>query len=157
MKQIEVIIKPFKLEQVKEALSKVGIEGMTVTEDPDRSKLRAVLEAQFAYERMATARSWFAHLLAVLGVVLWLEAIWPAFLPPGIRFFALTLFGGVLFLTLPTAIAEFVSQRKLSALWVPNTESSFAGLKNSSKGAHWQNLPRRSILSLATTSASELF
>jgi hypothetical protein len=81
--------------------------------DPDRSKLRAVLEAQFAYERMATARSWFAHLLAVLGVVLWLEAIWPAFLPPGIRFFALTLFGGVLFLTLPTAIAEFVSQRKL--------------------------------------------
>ena len=32
MKQIEAIIKPFKLEQVKEALSKIGIEGMTVTE-----------------------------------------------------------------------------------------------------------------------------
>ncbi len=32
MKKIEAIIKPFKLEEVKEALSEVGIEGMTVTE-----------------------------------------------------------------------------------------------------------------------------
>lgn len=32
MKKIEAIIKPFKLEEVKDALSEVGIEGMTVTE-----------------------------------------------------------------------------------------------------------------------------
>jgi len=32
MKKIEAIIKPFKLEAVKEALSEVGIEGMTVSE-----------------------------------------------------------------------------------------------------------------------------
>jgi nitrogen regulatory protein PII len=32
MKLIIAIIKPFKLEEVKEALSEVGIEGMTVTE-----------------------------------------------------------------------------------------------------------------------------
>jgi len=32
MKKIEAIIKPFKLEDVKEALGSVGIEGMTVTE-----------------------------------------------------------------------------------------------------------------------------
>ncbi|MFH1136679.1 MAG: P-II family nitrogen regulator [Pseudomonadota bacterium] len=32
MKKIEAIIKPFKLEEVKDALSAVGIEGMTVTE-----------------------------------------------------------------------------------------------------------------------------
>ena len=32
MKKIEAIIKPFKLEPVKEALAAVGIEGMTVTE-----------------------------------------------------------------------------------------------------------------------------
>ena len=32
MKKIEAIIKPFKLEEVKEALTEVGIEGMTVTE-----------------------------------------------------------------------------------------------------------------------------
>ena len=32
MKKIEAIIKPFKLEDVKEALAEVGIEGMTVSE-----------------------------------------------------------------------------------------------------------------------------
>jgi nitrogen regulatory protein PII len=32
MKKIEAIIKPFKLEDVKEALSGLGVEGMTVTE-----------------------------------------------------------------------------------------------------------------------------
>ncbi len=32
MKKIEAIIKPFKLEEVKDALSDLGIEGMTVTE-----------------------------------------------------------------------------------------------------------------------------
>jgi nitrogen regulatory protein PII len=32
MKKIEAIIKPFKLEEVKEALSGMGVEGMTVTE-----------------------------------------------------------------------------------------------------------------------------
>ncbi len=32
MKKIEAIIKPFKLEEVKDALAEVGIEGMTVVE-----------------------------------------------------------------------------------------------------------------------------
>jgi nitrogen regulatory protein PII len=32
MKKIEAIIKPFKLEEVKEALATVGVQGMTVTE-----------------------------------------------------------------------------------------------------------------------------
>ncbi len=32
MKKIEAIIKPFKLEEVKDALHEIGIEGMTVTE-----------------------------------------------------------------------------------------------------------------------------
>ena len=32
LKKIEAIIKPFKLEEVKDALTEVGIEGMTVTE-----------------------------------------------------------------------------------------------------------------------------
>lgn len=32
MKKIEAIIKPFKLDEVKEALGEVGVKGMTVTE-----------------------------------------------------------------------------------------------------------------------------
>ena len=32
MKQVEAIIKPFQLEEVKQALMKLGVEGMTVSE-----------------------------------------------------------------------------------------------------------------------------
>jgi len=32
MKKIEAIIKPFKLDEVKEALHNIGVQGMTVTE-----------------------------------------------------------------------------------------------------------------------------
>jgi len=32
MKKVEAIIKPFKLDEVKESLSEIGIDGMTVTE-----------------------------------------------------------------------------------------------------------------------------
>jgi nitrogen regulatory protein P-II 1 len=32
MKKIEAIVKPFKLEEVKEALGEIGVTGMTVTE-----------------------------------------------------------------------------------------------------------------------------
>jgi nitrogen regulatory protein P-II 1 len=32
MKKLEAIIKPFKLEEVKESLAEIGIQGMTVTE-----------------------------------------------------------------------------------------------------------------------------
>jgi len=32
MRKIEAIIKPFKLEEVKDALAEIGVEGLTVTE-----------------------------------------------------------------------------------------------------------------------------
>ncbi len=32
MKKVEAVIKPFKLDEVKEALQEVGVKGMTVTE-----------------------------------------------------------------------------------------------------------------------------
>ncbi|HXG62949.1 MAG TPA: P-II family nitrogen regulator [Planctomycetota bacterium] len=32
MKKVEAIIKPFKLDEVKNALSKIGVQGLTVTE-----------------------------------------------------------------------------------------------------------------------------
>lgn len=32
MKKIEAVIKPFKLDEVKDALTKIGIQGMTVSE-----------------------------------------------------------------------------------------------------------------------------
>ena len=32
MKLVKAVIKPFKLEEVKDALSEIGVEGMTVSE-----------------------------------------------------------------------------------------------------------------------------
>ena len=32
MKKVEAIIKPFKLEEVKDSLAEIGVEGMTITE-----------------------------------------------------------------------------------------------------------------------------
>ena len=32
MKKIEAVIKPFKLDDVKEALNEIGIQGMTISE-----------------------------------------------------------------------------------------------------------------------------
>ncbi|MDX9707797.1 MAG: P-II family nitrogen regulator, partial [Azospira sp.] len=32
MKKIEAIIKPFKLDEVREAISEIGVNGLTVTE-----------------------------------------------------------------------------------------------------------------------------
>ena len=32
MKKVEAVIKPFKLDEVREALSEIGVQGMTVTE-----------------------------------------------------------------------------------------------------------------------------
>ncbi|MEE9144719.1 MAG: P-II family nitrogen regulator, partial [Candidatus Binatia bacterium] len=32
MKMVEAIVKPFKLDEVKEALTKAGVQGMTVSE-----------------------------------------------------------------------------------------------------------------------------
>jgi nitrogen regulatory protein P-II 1 len=32
MKQVEAIIKPFKLDEVKESLSRIGVQGLTVSE-----------------------------------------------------------------------------------------------------------------------------
>jgi nitrogen regulatory protein PII len=40
MKKIEAIIKPFKLEDAKDALGSVGISGITVSEVGDAVRLR---------------------------------------------------------------------------------------------------------------------
>src|SRR6516225_788072 len=41
MKKIDAIIKPFKLEEVKDTLSEIGIEGMTVLEAKGFGRQRA--------------------------------------------------------------------------------------------------------------------
>ena len=42
MKKIEAIIKPFKLDEVKEALHEVGVSGITVTEAKGFGRQKAI-------------------------------------------------------------------------------------------------------------------
>jgi nitrogen regulatory protein P-II 1 len=44
MKKIEAIIKPFKLEEIKEGLTEMGIKGMTVTEVKGFGRQRGHIE-----------------------------------------------------------------------------------------------------------------
>jgi hypothetical protein len=84
--------------------------------DPDRSQLRRVLETQFAYERMSAARSMLVHLLAFLGVVVWVTAISPDLFPKEARLFTVILWGSFLFLTIWVAVEEYLLSRKLTRL-----------------------------------------
>ena len=43
MKKIEAIIKPFKLDEVKQALSEINLNGMTVTEVKGMADKKAIL------------------------------------------------------------------------------------------------------------------
>jgi nitrogen regulatory protein P-II 1 len=44
MKKIEAIIKPFKLEEVKNALHDVGVQGMTITEVKGFGRQKGIVE-----------------------------------------------------------------------------------------------------------------
>ena len=50
MKKIEAIIKPFKIDEVKEALEKVGVRGVTMTEDKGLGRQRGFTEVNTGVE-----------------------------------------------------------------------------------------------------------
>ena len=56
MKKIDAIIKPFKLDDVREALAEVGITGMTVTEVKGFGRQKGHTELYRGAEYMATVR-----------------------------------------------------------------------------------------------------
>jgi len=82
--------------------------------EPDRSQLRRVLDAQVVYERMRATRFMLVHLLAFVGVVVWILAISPDLLPQRARHFTFILWGSFLFLTISVVVEEYVLWRKLS-------------------------------------------
>lgn len=62
---------------------------------------------------MSAARSLCAHLLAVIGVALWLDEVWPGLLPAEVRIFALILGSSFFVMTLWFGVEEYFSGRKL--------------------------------------------
>jgi hypothetical protein len=73
--------------------------------DPEGSLLRPLLDAHLKYERTNSAKSMYLHLLAVVGLFLWVAAMWPDFIPGQIEELVLTLWG-VLFVLLARASFE---------------------------------------------------
>lgn len=55
MKKIEAIIKPFKFEEVQQALSELGIEGMTVLEAKGIGHQKGFTEIYTGYDREVSA------------------------------------------------------------------------------------------------------
>jgi hypothetical protein len=86
------------------------------TRDPDRSKLRALLETEFNYERMRTVRILFVHLVAFSGAAVWLDAVWPGLFSDDMRFLALTVWAAAVCVALVAAMEELIWRRKLARL-----------------------------------------
>jgi len=53
MKKIEAIIKPFKLDEVKDALHEVGLQGITVTEAKGFGRQGGIEPCQLVVEKVA--------------------------------------------------------------------------------------------------------
>lgn len=82
--------------------------------DRDGTSLRRLLEAHLIYERMSAAKKFSLHLLAVVGVVVWVGAMWPALLPPRLMESASELWGAVLFFTVLASVEEWLWHRKVA-------------------------------------------
>jgi nitrogen regulatory protein P-II 1 len=54
MKKVEAIIKPFKLDEVKEALSSIGVQGLTVSEVKGKMKLGIVVSDELVAQAVET-------------------------------------------------------------------------------------------------------
>ena len=55
MKKIEAVIKPFKLDEVKEALQELGVQGMTVLEAKGYGRQKGRRQKLY---RLAPSTSW---------------------------------------------------------------------------------------------------
>jgi membrane protein implicated in regulation of membrane protease activity len=82
--------------------------------DPNRASLRRLLEAHVIYERTAAAKEFSLHLLAIVGVVIWVGAEWPAFLSPQLLDSALAIWVGLLFFAILASIEEWLWHRKVA-------------------------------------------
>jgi hypothetical protein len=81
--------------------------------NPNSPALRRLLEAHVVYERMSSAKKFSLHLLTIVGLVIWIGAEWPAFLPPRVFDCALALWIGLLFLALLASVEQWFWHRKV--------------------------------------------
>ncbi len=78
------------------------------------SPVCVLLEAHIKYERTNNARSVCLHLLAIIGILVWLEAMWPAFLPRQMEEIVLTVWGILLGLAVWASLEVWIWHRKIT-------------------------------------------
>ena len=88
----------------------------TIDNDRDSHSvsLRTMLEAHVIYERMSAAKKFSLHLLAIVGVVVWVGAEWPSLLPARLLDSALALWVGLLFFAVLATLEEWLWHRKVA-------------------------------------------
>jgi hypothetical protein len=89
---------------------------LSTAQDPDGTRLRDVLAAIAMVDRMNGLRSLAVHVLALLGVVQWIELVWPAVFPPGLRPILLVAFGAILLGAVWVGVLEYRWSRIQSRL-----------------------------------------
>ncbi len=82
--------------------------------DPNDKSVRRLLEAHVVYERMAAAKKFSLHLLVIIGIVLWIGAEWPFFIPPRLLDAALALWLGLFFFAILANVEEWIWNRKVA-------------------------------------------
>jgi putative copper export protein len=82
--------------------------------DPKSASVRRLLEAHLVYQRMSAAKRFSLHLLALVGVVVWIGAMWPTLLPTNLLEYALALWGGLLLIAVLASFEEWLWQRKVA-------------------------------------------
>jgi hypothetical protein len=80
----------------------------------NRSSLRPLLEAHFKYERMSAAKSRYLHLLAIVGVGVWVGAMWPSLLPVQMEEFILVLWAALLLIVVWASVETWACGRKMT-------------------------------------------
>lgn len=90
--------------------------------ESDAASVKRLLQAHLTYTRVCAAKSFFLHLLALAGVVVWVGAMWPAALPPQMLDDALALWVALLFFAALASVEEWLWHRKV-ARYKNNRES----------------------------------
>ncbi|HEX9443181.1 MAG TPA: hypothetical protein VGA73_03635 [Candidatus Binatia bacterium] len=82
-------------------------------DDPNGAALRSLLDAHVRYQRVSAAKKIYLHLLAAVGALVWMGALWPALLPVQVEDFALALWGGLFLLILWASFDEWSWHRRV--------------------------------------------
>ena len=96
--------------------------------DPNGAAVRRLLEAHATYQRMSAAKRFSLHLLALVGVVVWIGAMWPALLPTKLLEYALALWGGLLLIAVLASLEEWLWQRKVARYRAERQENQKSAL-----------------------------